>query len=149
MSDALPSGRKGHLLDYKRMEHQFDVAMNALKKTKPEAAKIVEERGAFTKAFEVKSGVKIFTLLNGIGVNMKELGTGKMQTPFGENGTAIIEIVSLGGKSVESTDLKGRDMFPWMKITLVAQYSRTGNVKVDQEMFPTALQKKQRNSLKR
>ncbi len=32
MSDALPSGRKGHLLDYKRMEHQFDVAMNALKK---------------------------------------------------------------------------------------------------------------------
>jgi predicted Zn-dependent peptidase len=144
MSDALPSGRKGHLLDYKRMEHQFDVAMNALKKTKPEAAKIVEERGAFTKAFEVKSGVKIFTLLNGIGVNMKELGTGKMQTPFGENGTAIIEIVSLGGKSVESTDLKGAcDMFAMdVEDYMVAQYSRTGNVKVDQEMFPTALQNK-------
>ena len=60
------------------------------------------------------------------------------------NGTAIIEIVSLGGKSVESTDLKGAcDMFAMdVEDYMVAQYSRTGNVKVDQEMFPTALQKK-------
>ena len=86
-----------------RMTMQFDAAMEALKKTKPAVVKAIEERGALPKAFEVNSGVKIFTLLNGIGVNMKELSSGKLRAPFGENGTAVIEVVSLGGRSVEKT----------------------------------------------
>ena len=43
-SDALPTERRGHLLDYKRMTMQFDAAMEALKKTKPAVAKAIEEQ---------------------------------------------------------------------------------------------------------
>ena len=143
-SDALPMERRGHLLDYNRMTMQFDAAMGVLKKTKPAAAKAIEERGALPKAFEANSGVKIFTLLNGIGVNMKELSSGKLRAPYGENGTAVIEVVSLGGRSVEKDNLKGVCEMYEMGVEdfMVAQYSRSGNARVDQEMFPTALQQR-------
>ena len=138
-SDALPTERRGHLLDYKRLTMHFDAAREALKKTQPAVAKAIKERGALPKAFEANSGVKIFTLLNGIGVNMKELSSGKLRAPFGENGTAVIEVVSLGGRSVEKDSIKGVCEMYEMGVEdfMVAQYSRSGNVRVDQEMFPT------------
>ena len=149
-SDALPMERRGHLLDYKRMTMQFDAAMEALKKTKPAVVKAIEERGALPKAFEANSGVKIFTLLNGIGVNMKELSSGKLRAPFGENGTAVIEVVSLGGRSVERQYKGVCEMYEMgVEDFMVAQYSRSGNVRVDQEMFLLRCNNEQRDIVRK
>ena len=72
------------------------------------------------------------------------MSSGKLRAPFGENGTAVIEVVSLGGRSVEKDSIKGVCEMYEMGVEdfMVAQYSRSGNVRVDQEMFPTALQQR-------
>ena len=140
-SDMLPANREGQLLDYNRLHDELGQALLALKKKNPAQVAKFQEFGALPVEQEPNSGIKMFTLLNGIGVNFKRFSSGKSRTPTGSNGTVIMEIVSLGGRSAESPEAKGSCDVASMDVEeLVAvEYSTTGDLKVDKEFFPSKI----------
>jgi predicted Zn-dependent peptidase len=137
-SDGIPAGRSAQLLDYARLQERVNALQKKFEKANPKAMKEIEKFGALPVKQEPNSGIRIYNLFNGIGVNIKPFASGNMRVPIVGNGTVVVEIVSLGGRATESPAAKGACDVAAMGLEdfVAAEYDSTGELRVDKEIFP-------------
>ncbi len=106
--DSSSSATDTSLLDFPRLYERLDMMFSVAQEADAPAAQSVSRLGArLVEDDSDNSGVVRYELLNGIGVNVKPIASGKASLPAGPPGELRLEIVSLGGAATLPAILAG------------------------------------------